>query len=101
MNPHPNAGECNGEGCHFCYLIATREDYREAWGTSIGEKPSKMKYCLHLGPFTGERRKCPPCEGNVQLSIYSCGLHELCTLGKPLDGVKCCKTCTDNTEIER
>lgn len=99
MSNHLHPGDCNGVGCHLCFLVETREDYRELWGIPPGVVTPKQKYCLHLGPFTGERRECPSCNGTVRLSVYSCGVHELCTLGKEVEGVACCKSCTDNTTI--
>lgn len=39
---------------------------------------------------------CKSCAGTVQLKVFGCTKHGRCTIGKPIDGAKCCGTCGDN-----
>lgn len=76
------------QGCHICFLVRTREDYRTLWG-----EPAPK--CIYLGDDTGERVKCPTCRGNVELFVFSCLLHGKCTQGKKVSGIASCEHCRD------
>ncbi len=52
--------------------------------------PKKDKPCVHLGEVTGATVVCPSCRGNVQLKLFACEVHSLCTVGKAAPGVACC-----------
>lgn len=57
-----------------------------------------LRACDHLGERTGETRACPTCAGTVQLKLFECKKHMVCTPDKPVDGVACCRSCPDHTE---
>lgn len=67
----------------------------KAGGVPGGVRP--LRACDHLGERTGETRACPTCAGTVQLKLFECKKHGVCTPDKPVDGVSCCRSCPDNT----
>lgn len=54
--------------------------------------------CINLGKPTGETRTCETCTGKVELKVMTCDVHGTCTIGKPVDGLACCKGCGDYVE---
>lgn len=55
-----------------------------------------MPPCRFFGEPTGETRLCPSCTGRVELKLFACGVHGVCTPGKPgkpADGVANCNGC--------
>jgi hypothetical protein len=53
-----------------------------------------LEACRHRGE-TIRSETCPTCSGTVQLKVFSCALHQECTLPMKLDTVKSCATCED------
>jgi hypothetical protein len=53
-----------------------------------------MFECTHLGEEL-EKMVCPTCSGRVQIKIFSCRLHEKCTINMRLLNYKCCAMCQD------
>lgn len=49
--------------------------------------------CIHRGPKSGHE-ECVPC-GGVRFNVFSCDIHNTCTLSNKLPLVKCCANCSD------
>lgn len=65
------------------------------------ERQAKQKAvppCSHLGSPNGKRHECPSCSGKVQVKEMSCAVHGACTVGRQIDGVKCCQGCPDRNK---
>lgn len=56
-----------------------------------------LRACDYLGERTGETRACPTCAGTVQLKLFECKKHGVCTPDKPVAGAACCRSCPDHT----
>ncbi len=89
-----------GEDCRVCWLISQPgplgEKYRQVWGvdsSSIGIVEDGP--CIYLGKATGELVSCPSCRGNVQLKLFECGVHKVCTPQKKATNIVCCVNCSD------
>ncbi len=93
--PGPICGLCGNPGCRLCHLARTNPEYQRLWGLPV----KHVSLCAHLGEPTGELRQCVPCQGNVSLKLLGCAVHGACTTSKQLDGVKCCKGCSDFREV--
>lgn len=50
--------------------------------------------CRHQDKMT-RQVTCDSCRGAVRIKVFSCEVHDECTIGKPLKGVACCLTCSD------
>lgn len=59
------------------------------------QKPKGLRDCVHLRADTGKRTVCPTCSGRVELKVFSCEVHSICTRGREVAGVHCCTTCSD------
>ena len=74
------------------------QTYPKHEGTAVAVPISSVSgQCAHLGERTGETRACPTCAGVVQLKLFECVKHGVCTPDKPVEGVACCAKCPDNT----
>lgn len=61
--------------------------------------PAANYPCVHRGPATGERRPCESgCGKGKTVPLQQCSLHGSCTVGLPIAGVQCCKSCSDFTD---
>lgn len=49
--------------------------------------------CVHLGEPTGEKVRCPTCNGNVQIKLMACSVFGQCSTAKKLEGIACCIGC--------
>lgn len=49
--------------------------------------------CVHRGEPTGQKVECPTCNGRVELKVFTCEIHESCTIKKKVDGHACCEGC--------
>jgi hypothetical protein len=64
--------------------------------TPVADGRLRSEECAYLGDYVVgqdgkvEKRKCPPCEGNVRIKIRRCELHGECTTHSGLPGVRCC-----------
>ena len=89
-------------------------DYSVEWGPDgklISEsctiktpKPPRSAPCVHLGPDSGKKVLCSPCSkkmwGRVNLNLFDCPRHTLCTIGTAAPSFACCLTCTDYEAVE-
>lgn len=89
--------------------ILDRQERMRAAGTLLGakrtgttaplwnnRKAAKTRpACAHLGEPTGETVECKTCGGRVQLKLLECSVHGTCTAGKKVEGIACCRDCTD------
>lgn len=55
---------------------------------------SRTQKCRHRGEEIGTE-ECPTCRGSVKVKVFTCDVHEECTLVKQLDDVACCRRCDD------
>lgn len=99
---HPDGPPQPETGCAVCRKYATDPKYRAFYdGPPPAPRPAARRVpvplapCAHLGPPTGEARKCVPCGGNVRIKLRACAKHGACTEHKALDGVPCCTGCPD------
>lgn len=44
---------------------------------------------------------CETCTGNVQLKTFACDVHGVCTIGKNVGEMACCKSCSDYTALKK
>ena len=65
---------------------------------AIRARPSLRPPCRSLGLATGESQVCETCAGVVNLKLFGCAVHGVCTPGKALPGVANCHTCPDYVE---
>lgn len=70
--------------------------------SSLPKKPAvparflKPLACVHRGPATGASHPCAACGGRkVPEPEYACALHGVCTAGRLVAGVACCRVCPD------
>ncbi len=77
-------------------IIVDRERARRQPAAMLPSPPKAA--CVSLGKPTGEVRICESCKGKVELKVYGCSIHGVCTIGKKVDGVACCKGCGDYVE---
>ena len=99
-------GWCERHRCfkpeHLFELCRRRRDFFQQWeqGQGIGQQallapPPKPRIdCVHLGVVVDEIA-CPTCQGSVRIKVLACEFHQRCTLGRVLDGLACCVTCSD------
>jgi len=97
-------GWCERHQCeksrHFYELCRRRQDYFEMFenGQSILQRPkinnSPQVACQHRKEVVGEM-ECPTCRGSVQIKLFSCSIHQQCTVAKPMKELACCLTCED------
>src|SRR5581483_7077040 len=95
--------------CHLCFLYETHEGHNRVWGGDgrVRHDPElaahwdailttapqpRREPCRHLGAETGERRECPSCTGNVQIKLFACAKHGVCSVARNV-GAACCATC--------
>lgn len=71
---------------------AEREGQSARVRTPIKVDPT---FCLHRGKETGETKQCPSCSGTVHLKVFSCAVHQTCTISRRIEGVSCCVSCPD------
>lgn len=45
--------------------------------------------------------ECASCGGSVKIKTFACSLYGECTLGKQIDGLKCCDVCGDFSGASR
>lgn len=55
--------------------------------------------CLHLGSATDMTVPCPTCSGTVNLKLFTCGVHGVCTPGKQVNGKASCVSCKEYSTI--
>ena len=82
---------CAGVGC----TPAESAAYRQCWDERSAPA-RRFALCLHLGPDTGERRRCPGCLGHVEMKIFQC-LHPS-HASEPTTTLPACRQCPDHTE---
>jgi hypothetical protein len=96
-------GFCRRHKCekttHWHILCQTRPDYFQLWEDQQGpgqeiivSKPRKE--CCYRGPEL-RRHVCTACRGSVLVKVYSCDIHNECTLAKNVPDVRCCLDCSD------
>ena len=66
---------------------------------NTGEFPTQR--CVHLGKTTGEIVTCRGCNRVYSVPIFSCELHERCTLTKLASNptIHCCRICKDHETL--
>lgn len=90
---------CELPTCHLCWLYHNRADYHNLWN-GIPQGPSNIspeprtEPCIHLGDSI-RTELCPTCAGTVKVKIFSCSVHKECTLGKYIENIHCCGTCSE------
>lgn len=52
--------------------------------------------CVHKGTYR-KSEQCPTCAGNVEVKVFDCAVHQLCTVAKRIEGISCCELCSDHT----
>lgn len=63
-------------------------------GKNCAKSPKITTPCVHR--FAELRCvECPTCNGKVSVKVFGCEVHGECTIGKKLDGIKCCAACAD------
>ncbi len=93
--PGPICNFCGQPGCTPCRLAREDPEYQRHWGLPV----KYVSQCAHLGEPTGALQECGTCNGKVSLKLLACSIHGACTTSKQLDGVKCCKGCSDYREV--
>ena len=61
--------------------------------SNVSIKPSPFfrdARCVHNLGVTDQSVRCGACRGVVNLKLFACGLHGLCTVRKKAPGYKCC-----------
>lgn len=82
--------------CSICYL---RDHPEKGKFESKLEKPKLRDDCKHKGEFLFTQ-ECPTCAGSVKIKVFSCSIHNECTIAKTIDQKACCSTCLDYTTID-
>ncbi len=93
--PGPICNFCGQPGCTPCRLAREDPEYQRHWGLPV----KYVSQCAHLGEPTGAMQECGTCNGKVSLKLLACSVHGACTTSKQLEGVKCCKGCSDYREV--
>ena len=60
------------------------------------QRHEMREQCHHRGEKI-ERVNCPTCQGNVRVTVFTCPLHERCTISKPIADAQTCRGCPDYT----
>ena len=80
-----------------------REGYLAKWAAEAITPPPKVpvivspRECTHMGKEV-ETRLCPTCGGKVQVKVFECTIHHLCSMGKEV-GVKVCRGCEEYSPL--
>lgn len=86
---------------HGACTFSTAIDRLKTCSSCSDRVAPSVTACVHRGEEL-RRIGCESCSGNVQIKILSCEIHGECTIGKPIDGVKCCAGCPDaETQSDR
>lgn len=77
---------------------ATAPEHPETEPPSFCEEDRSVdrSNCIHRGEETG-REQCRSCSGTVMVKKFGCDLHGECTIGKVIEGIRCCNVCPDAT----
>ncbi|MDB5386237.1 MAG: hypothetical protein JWM11_1883 [Planctomycetaceae bacterium] len=99
-------GWCERHHCeknrHLFEMCRRLKAWFRLWeqGEGPGQQRSPTAYpasrgpCLHRGEeFRTE--ECPTCGGNVRVKIFSCQVHQECSLSSRLTAIKNCLDCAD------
>ena len=83
---------------HWHQLCRTRSDYLALWDQGCGPGQSNRpvdQRCTQRGEVlrTVECRTCGSL--HVKLKVFSCGLHQECTLAPTAGAIACCRSCPD------
>ena len=97
-------GWCERHRCeksrHNFELCRRRKDWFEAFESKqtviqqISRTNIRKADCIHRKNVISER-ECQTCSGNVRIKVFSCELHNSCTVRKPIEDLPCCITCED------
>lgn len=84
--------------CRLCYLSINDPRYRELWGMEVAKTSG---VCAHLGAVTGDTVPCKSCRKTVQLKLFKCAIHGVCTPSRSVPGIPCCTMCSDYSDITK
>lgn len=71
------------------------EALANARARAIGEGRMRSGVCVSFGLATGDKVPCPSCRGNVNLDLFACCIHGVCTPASSVPGVACCVGCKE------
>jgi hypothetical protein len=78
-------------------LCQTKPQIFDLWERGLGPGQTRRNAqtaCVHRGAQVDEVL-CAGCQGHVRIKIFSCRVHDRCSLSQKLAIVACCISCAD------